>query len=52
MRQSSQPTIDVDELRAMLAEHQPVTVLDIRKAEDRAEWSIPGSIHIDAYEAL
>jgi len=46
------PTIDVDELRAMLAERQPVTVLDIRKAEDRAEWSIPGSLHIDAYEAL
>ena len=46
------PTIDVDELRAMLAEHQPVTVLDIRKAEDRAEWAIPGSLHVDAYEAL
>ena len=45
-------TIDVDELRAMLAEHKPVTVFDIRKAEDRAEWSIPGSMHVDAYEAL
>jgi glyoxylase-like metal-dependent hydrolase (beta-lactamase superfamily II) len=52
MRQVTRPTIDVDELRALLAEHQPVTVLDIRKAEDRAEWSIPGSIHVDAYEAL
>lgn len=52
MRQSSQPTIDVDELRAMLAEHRPVTVLDIRKTEDRTEWSIPGSIHVDAYDAL
>jgi glyoxylase-like metal-dependent hydrolase (beta-lactamase superfamily II) len=46
------PIIDVDELRAMLAERQPVTVLDIRKAEDRAEWAIPESIHVDAYEAL
>ena len=46
------PTIDVDELRAMLVEHQPVTVLDVRKAEDRAEWAIPGSLHVDAYEAL
>ena len=48
----SVPTIDVDELRAMLEEHQSVTVLDIRKAEDRAEWAIPGSLHVDAYEAL
>jgi glyoxylase-like metal-dependent hydrolase (beta-lactamase superfamily II) len=51
-RQLLSSTIDVDELRAMLAERQPVTVLDIRKAEDRAEWAIPGSLHIDAYEAL
>ena len=51
-RQVSRPTIDVDELRAMLEEHQSVTVLDIRKTEDRAEWSIPGSMHVDAYEAL
>ena len=51
-RQLPSPTIDVDELRAMLEERQPVTVLDIRKAEDRAEWAIPGSLHIDAYEAL
>jgi glyoxylase-like metal-dependent hydrolase (beta-lactamase superfamily II) len=52
MRQATRPTIDVDELRAMLAAHQLVTVLDIRKTEDRAEWSIPGSVHVDAYEAL
>ena len=45
-------TVTVDELRAMLADHQPVTVLDIRPAADRAEWAIPGSLHIDAYEAL
>jgi glyoxylase-like metal-dependent hydrolase (beta-lactamase superfamily II) len=45
-------TLDVDELRAMLEAHAPVTVLDIRKAEDRAEWAIPGSLHVDAYEAL
>ena len=51
-RQLSHSTIGVDELRAMLAEHQPVTVLDIRTAEDRAEWAIPGSMHVDAYEAL
>ena len=36
----------------MLEERQPVTVLDVRKAADRAEWAIPGSLHVDAYEAL
>ena len=46
------PGIDVGELRAMLEDHAPVTVLDMRKAEDRAEWAIPGSLHVDAYEAL
>jgi glyoxylase-like metal-dependent hydrolase (beta-lactamase superfamily II) len=44
--------IDVTELRDMLEDHAPVTVLDVRKAEDYAEWAIPGSLHIDAYEAL
>lgn len=45
-------TIDVETLRAMMDEHQPVTVLDIRTVADRAEWAIPGSIHADAYDAL
>jgi glyoxylase-like metal-dependent hydrolase (beta-lactamase superfamily II) len=44
--------VDVATLRAMLEDHAPVTVLDIRKTEDYAEWAIPGSLHIDAYEAL
>jgi glyoxylase-like metal-dependent hydrolase (beta-lactamase superfamily II) len=46
------PTVDVAELREMLEDHASVTVLDIRKTEDHAEWAIPGSLHIDAYEAL
>jgi glyoxylase-like metal-dependent hydrolase (beta-lactamase superfamily II) len=50
--QSITETIDVEELRRMLAERRPVTVLDVRKGEDRAEWAIPGSVHWDAYEAL
>jgi glyoxylase-like metal-dependent hydrolase (beta-lactamase superfamily II)/rhodanese-related sulfurtransferase len=29
-----------------------VTVVDVRSADSRAEWSIPGSIHIDAYADL
>jgi glyoxylase-like metal-dependent hydrolase (beta-lactamase superfamily II) len=50
--QSISQTIAVDELRAMLDERRPVTILDVRKSADRAEWHIPGSRHIDAYEAL
>ena len=52
MTTSLGPTIDVGELRAMLEGDEPVTVLDIRTTEDRAEWAIPGSLHVDAYEAL
>ncbi len=36
----------------MLAGGDRVTVLDVRTASDREEWSIPGSLHIDAYDAL
>lgn len=46
------PTIDVKTLRTWLEEGRPVTVLDVRTTQDRAEWAIPGSIHIDAYAAL
>ncbi len=51
MSQETQ-TIDPETLRRWLAEGRRVTILDIRKAADRAEWSIPGSIHLDAYDAL
>jgi glyoxylase-like metal-dependent hydrolase (beta-lactamase superfamily II) len=44
--------IEGDTLRAWLDGQQPVTVLDIRSDEDRAQWAIPGSVHINAYEAL
>jgi glyoxylase-like metal-dependent hydrolase (beta-lactamase superfamily II)/rhodanese-related sulfurtransferase len=39
-------------LRDWLESHQPVTVLDVRSDEDRAQWAIPGSLHINAYGAL
>ncbi len=45
-------TIDVDTLRTWLDAGHAVTMLDIRTAADRAEWAIPGSMHIDAYAAL
>jgi rhodanese-related sulfurtransferase len=48
----TQDTISVETLRERLAQGQPITVLDIRQTNDRAEWFIPGSVHLDAYDAL
>jgi glyoxylase-like metal-dependent hydrolase (beta-lactamase superfamily II) len=44
--------IDVETLRQWLDTRQLVTMLDIRTEEDRAQWSIPGSVHVNAYAAL
>jgi rhodanese-related sulfurtransferase len=44
--------IDTETLREWLDAHLPVTVLDIRTDDDRAQWAIPGSLHVNAYEAL
>jgi glyoxylase-like metal-dependent hydrolase (beta-lactamase superfamily II)/rhodanese-related sulfurtransferase len=44
--------IGVDALRDWLESGRPVTVLDIRSAEQREEWSIPGSLHVDAQAAM
>src|SRR3989440_8475085 len=45
-------TISTEDLRDLLERRAQVTVLDVRPAAERAEWSIPGSVHSDAYEAL
>ncbi|HEV2582392.1 MAG TPA: MBL fold metallo-hydrolase [Ktedonobacteraceae bacterium] len=45
-------TIDVETLRTWLAEGRGVTILDVRPTPERVEWAIPGSIHVDAYDAL
>ena len=44
--------IDARTLTGKLERGERVTVVDVRKGEDRAEWSIPGSVHYDAYDAL
>jgi glyoxylase-like metal-dependent hydrolase (beta-lactamase superfamily II)/rhodanese-related sulfurtransferase len=44
--------VDTETLREWLEIGRPVTVLDIRTPEDRAQWFIPGSIHVNAYQAL
>jgi glyoxylase-like metal-dependent hydrolase (beta-lactamase superfamily II) len=46
------PTISREELRLLLDHGAAVTMLDVRPAAERAEWSIPGSVHADAYDAL
>ena len=45
-------TIEANTLRDWLEAHDPVVVLDVRSDEDHAQWAIPGSVHINAYEAL
>jgi glyoxylase-like metal-dependent hydrolase (beta-lactamase superfamily II) len=44
--------IDADTLRQWLVDRRPVTVLDVRTDDARAQWSIPGSLHVNAYDAL
>src|SRR3989440_1182245 len=45
-------TISTEDLRDLLERGARVTVLDVRPAAERAEWSIPGRVHADAYDAL
>lgn len=45
-------TISVETLRIWLEEERPVTILDVRPTAEWTEWAIPGSIHVDAYDAL
>jgi glyoxylase-like metal-dependent hydrolase (beta-lactamase superfamily II)/rhodanese-related sulfurtransferase len=44
--------IDVDTLQDWLDSQRPVTILDVRNDAARAQWSIPGSVHVDAYDEL
>jgi glyoxylase-like metal-dependent hydrolase (beta-lactamase superfamily II)/rhodanese-related sulfurtransferase len=44
--------IDASTLQGWLEARAPVTVVDIRTDDDYAQWAIPGSLHVNAYEAL
>ena len=44
--------VDAKTLREWLARGEEVTVVDVRRAEDHAEWSVPGSVNLDAYDRL
>src|SRR5215469_13425875 len=44
--------IEVETLRSWLEQRRPVTVLDIRNEDDRRQWFIPGSEHVNAYDDL
>jgi cysteine desulfurase/selenocysteine lyase len=45
-------TLDVQTLATWLAERRPLTLLDIRPTHQHDTWAIPGSIHVDAAEAI
>src|SRR5829696_9103475 len=49
---TTETAMSVERLRDLLERGEPVTVLDIRKTPDHDEWAVPGSAHIDAYDAL
>lgn len=47
-----QKIINVKDLQEMLDEEKKVFILDVRPVDQRKEWRISGSIHLDAYERL
>jgi glyoxylase-like metal-dependent hydrolase (beta-lactamase superfamily II)/rhodanese-related sulfurtransferase len=46
------PIISSEKLRVMLAEGQAINIIDIRPIAERAEWFIPGSMHLDVYDKI
>lgn len=45
-------TITVEQLQDKLNKREPVFILDVRPADERQEWRIAESTHIDAYKRL
>lgn len=46
------PSMTADALRQKLSSGEAVQIVDIRSPQEREEWSIPGSIHMDIYERV
>jgi glyoxylase-like metal-dependent hydrolase (beta-lactamase superfamily II) len=44
--------ISPEQLRDALEAGKPLTLLDVRPSAERADWAIPGSRHVDAYQSL
>src|SRR6478672_11444750 len=44
--------LDASTLNDWLNRGSPVTILDVRPSDERADWFIPGSVHVDAYHRL
>jgi rhodanese-related sulfurtransferase len=44
--------ISVRELQEKLSKHENVFILDVRPTDQRREWKIAGSVHVDAYKQL
>ncbi|HYC84502.1 MAG TPA: rhodanese-like domain-containing protein, partial [Chryseosolibacter sp.] len=44
--------ITVEELRQRLSANEPIFILDVRPIEQRNEWRIAGSAHVNAYAQL
>jgi glyoxylase-like metal-dependent hydrolase (beta-lactamase superfamily II) len=47
-----QESVDARTLRGWLERGESVTVVDVRRAHEYEEWSIPGSVGYDAYDRL
>jgi glyoxylase-like metal-dependent hydrolase (beta-lactamase superfamily II)/rhodanese-related sulfurtransferase len=46
------PVISRDSLQKLLSSGEAVNVVDVRPIQERTEWFIPGSLHVDAYSKL
>ncbi|HMP42476.1 MAG TPA: MBL fold metallo-hydrolase [Roseiflexaceae bacterium] len=48
----TEQSIDYVTLSTWLAEGRPLTLLDVRPLDERREWALPGSVHVDVYDRL